>query len=43
MVNFDTDWDHEAGESSTMYIRVRAAQDAPSCQDYQLMYGHFTG
>ncbi len=43
MVNFDTDWDHEAGDGSTMYIRVRAAQDAPSCQDYQITYGHFTG
>lgn len=43
MVNLDTPWEHEAGDESTMYIRVRAAKDVSTCEPYQLTYGHFTG
>ncbi len=36
-----TDWSHEAGEESPMYIRVKGSAD--TCETYSFFYGHFAG
>ena len=42
-VFLNTEWDHEVGEGSTMYLRVTPAADVNSCSPYVFTYGHFAG
>ena len=37
-----TDWNHAAGESSSMYLRVSSGS-SDTCESYSLVYGHFAG